>query len=196
MTTNSIYIILIFLGTLAACNNRLADQKEIMTESHQDSINKFLEWLVKEDTTIKFGSSKNGYVQNFTTGQYEKMTMSEMLLSNDFVDLDISDNNFNLSIADTLFIRQQRIHRNKFIVPQTLDSLLTILPFKTIEGDSDLRIYYKKISIPLFSKDYKTIFIEIHNICRPTCGYGQFCIFTKDNLNNWRLWKENVSWEN
>jgi hypothetical protein len=133
---------------------------------------------------------------NFSSGQYEKMTKSEMILSQDFMDLEISYENFNLSNADTLFIQQQRKDRNKFTVPQSLESVLTILPLKKIEGDSNLRIYYKKFSIPLFSKDYKSVFIEIHNICRPTCGNGQFCMFIKDNMNKWRLLKESGSWEN
>lgn len=188
MKTNSVYIILVLVWILVACNNRPTDQTEVITESHQDSINKFIEWLFKVDTTIMFGYSRNG--------QYEKMSRSEMLLSTDYMDLDISIKNYNVSVADTAFIIQQRISRNKFIVPESLDSFMRILPLKAIEGNSNFRIYYKKISLPLFSKDYKTVYIEIHNICRPTCGYGQLCVFTKDSLDNWRLTKENVSWEN
>jgi hypothetical protein len=74
MSVNSICKILIILGTIVSCSNWNADQKEIMTKQHQDSINKFLEWLIKVDTTIKYGSRENGYMQNFKTGQFEKMT--------------------------------------------------------------------------------------------------------------------------
>lgn len=72
MKTNSVYLILVLVLTLVACTNRQTDRTEVITESNQDSINKFIEWLFKVDTTIMFGYSRNG--------QYEKMNRSEMLL--------------------------------------------------------------------------------------------------------------------
>ena len=62
-----------------------------------------------------------------------------MLLSTDYMDLDISIKNYNVSVADTAFITQQRISRNKFIVPESLDSFMRILPLKAIEGNSIIK---------------------------------------------------------
>lgn len=192
----------IFISLLFGCSNNPPQNNncnfvQFDSIAYKDSSLSFISWFIDRDTLLNWPK------QFISIGKNEIFDVSERVISNKLFlsDLNpkykISDscyadsNLICMTAKDSIFINEVIKNVKEIALPKKLSSKVTIMP---IDSAKHLSFYYG-ISLPIFSKDYSIVIVNVDMNCLPECGYGSQLVFIRKK-GKWNLVQNNMTWIN
>jgi hypothetical protein len=196
-----LYLAAISVLSFSMCNThpKVDSLTKEQEQAYIDSAHSVLMWMFNSDSVIQWP-----VIRDKVSNKYYFVDSSERIVSDTFL---MHKAQFNVGpvrkvdSGSVIFTKQDTVFMKiilNAISGQSINKSIpkvSLLTPDVIRDNQLLNNYYKTLTLPLFTPDYQTAIVEINNICRPQCGYGEMLILKREN-NGWIIIQRIMTWIN
>lgn len=168
-------------------------------QAYMDSAHSVLMWMFSSDSVIQWPVLKDK-----VSNKYFFVDSSERIVADTFL---LQKAQFSVGAVrkvdsvSLIFTKQDTAFMKSIL--STISGLtinksfpkVSLLTLDVIRNNQLFNNYYKTLTLPLFTPDYQIAIVEINNMCRPQCGYGEMLTLKREN-NGWVITQRNMTWIN
>ena len=100
---------------------------------------------------------------------------------------------FNISDTAFIFYQSQHLKQFKMTFLDSTKFVLTSFAREEKKRKADKHVWYYDLSIPIFSADKNTVYVELTNNCTGLCGEASYYVLKKRN-GHWTIIETGMLW--